>query len=63
MFIITLLYGIFDEVHQIFIPGRYFDLLDLAADTTGVVCGAIFIKFVLLKTIKKVKNTRNKEVR
>jgi VanZ family protein len=32
-------YGIFDEVHQLFVPGRSGDLLDWFADVTGAVIG------------------------
>ncbi|HEU4687114.1 MAG TPA: VanZ family protein [Vicinamibacterales bacterium] len=32
-------YGIFDEVHQMFVPGRSADIADWFADMTGVVIG------------------------
>ncbi len=36
------LYGISDEIHQLFVPGREFDLRDMAADTLGAsVAGAV----------------------
>lgn len=34
-----MLYGIFDEIHQAFVPGRATDLLDFVADTVGVLVG------------------------
>ena len=33
-------YGLSDEVHQLFVPFRQADLLDLVADTTGSLLGA-----------------------
>jgi VanZ family protein len=38
--VISTLYGLSDEYHQRFVPGRTFDLLDLAADFVGAVAGA-----------------------
>ena len=37
---ISSLYGGSDEYHQLFVPGRTFDVLDLAADAIGSVVGA-----------------------
>lgn len=34
------LYGIFDEVHQHFVPGRHMDWRDAVADGVGVVLGS-----------------------
>jgi VanZ family protein len=33
-------YGLSDEVHQLFVPQRQFDLKDVAADVTGAGIGA-----------------------
>jgi VanZ family protein len=38
--VISSLYGVFDEYHQLFVPGRSFDVLDMIADTIGSVVGA-----------------------
>jgi VanZ family protein len=35
------LYGLSDEVHQLFVPRRTFDLLDLAADVFGGGLGSV----------------------
>ena len=32
---ITILYGIFDEFHQFFVPGRHMDAFDVLADALG----------------------------
>ena len=37
---ISTLYGVTDEYHQLFVPGRSFDVLDMAADAFGSVVGA-----------------------
>jgi VanZ family protein len=33
--VIVVLHGLLDEAHQLFVPGRYFDLRDVAADAIG----------------------------
>lgn len=38
--IITVLYGISDELHQIFVPGRTASIADIVADTLGGLTGA-----------------------
>lgn len=37
---IATLYGLTDEIHQIYVPGRSFDPLDLLADALGAAAGA-----------------------
>jgi len=39
--LISSIYGISDEIHQIFVPGRTFDILDITADLSGSVIGAV----------------------
>ena len=38
----AVLYGISDEIHQYFVPSRYADILDVAANTLGSICGVFF---------------------
>jgi VanZ family protein len=38
--LISSLYGVSDEYHQRFVPGRSFDVLDIAADAIGAIVGA-----------------------
>jgi VanZ family protein len=37
---ISSVYGVSDEWHQLFVPGRAFDIFDIVADATGSVVGA-----------------------
>ena len=46
---IAFLYAFFDEVHQFFIPYRYFDVFDLIIDSLGVVIG--FISYLCAKKL------------
>jgi len=51
--IITLSYGAFDEIHQLFISGRYADIRDWLADSAGVIIGILLLN--LLKNILNYK--------
>lgn len=62
--IISVLYCISDEIHQIFIPGRAFMVKDILIDTSGAVISlAIFLLFfksilpkIQNKKLNKIKN-------
>jgi len=41
--IFSILYALSDEIHQYFVPGREFDLWDLAADSLGIVLVALYL--------------------
>ena len=48
-----------DEIHQLFVPGRAFQLTDLAVDLGGIFLGvAVFCILIILK--RKVKNRKSK---
>lgn len=47
------LYAISDEIHQIYVPGRYCDIKDMALDIFGVIIGVIFIHLFEKRCIKK----------
>jgi VanZ family protein len=39
--VISLLYGVSDEIHQMFTPGRSPDVMDVVADTIGASAGVL----------------------
>jgi len=41
--LISFVYALLDEVHQIYVPNRGFDIVDLGVDYLGVVVGFIFL--------------------
>src|SRR5262249_3491620 len=41
--LISTLYGISDEIHQIYVPGRSSDVMDVCADAVGCLLGAAAI--------------------
>lgn len=41
---ITILFGCIDELHQMFVPGRYASLVDILLNTTGAIIGIILFK-------------------
>ena len=51
-------YAITDEIHQIFMPGRAFQLTDLAVDLAGITLGVAVLS-VLALLIKKYKNKKS----
>ncbi|MDY0131688.1 MAG: VanZ family protein [Desulforegulaceae bacterium] len=55
-FSITSIYGIFDEIHQTFIPGRYGGLTDVLLDVTGAFLGIILFRFIRRKNFFKTKS-------
>lgn len=46
--VLTSVYGISDEVHQSFVPGRTPDWLDVLADAVGAVAGVLGMAGVML---------------
>lgn len=45
-FIIGTVYGISDEIHQYFVPGRFSDILDVLADSVGIIIGFAVFNFI-----------------
>ena len=56
-----ILYALSDEIHQIFSPGRAFQLFDIMMDTCGVTLGliaALILKFIIDKINKREPNAQ-----
>jgi VanZ family protein len=53
--VFIMVYGILDEAHQLFIPGRQADVLDWLFDTIGGSIGVILIS-IFLKKLKSAYN-------
>jgi VanZ family protein len=49
------LFGVSDELHQWFVPGRNADVLDWVADTLGVLAGAHLFRFFSLRRGRAVE--------
>lgn len=39
--ILSLLYGISDEIHQIFVPNRFFDIADILTNSAGILLAGV----------------------
>jgi len=52
---LSLLYGISDEVHQHFTPGRTPDVMDVVADTLGAAAGATVV-FLAATIVTRVRS-------
>ena len=48
--IICSLYGMLDEVHQIFIPGRSAEFLDFLADVCGALLGVLLMNYLVIRS-------------
>ena len=46
-------YGIFDEIHQYFIPNRCTSFFDLFLDSVGILCALMFVHFLTKKMEKR----------
>lgn len=53
---ITIIYAISDEVHQLYIPGREGKVIDVYIDTLGIITGILFINLI----IKIINNCRHR---
>jgi VanZ family protein len=47
--IISLSFGLFDEVYQSFVPGRYSSLFDMILNASGIFIAAVIYRLLLKK--------------
>jgi VanZ family protein len=52
-FIFTCIFGYLDEVHQLFVPGRSYEYLDMLADATGALLCIVIITFMKRRMDRK----------
>jgi len=53
--VFCVIYAVSDEIHQLFLEGRAFKLLDIIIDTSGSVFGIIIVKYKdkIIRNVKK----------
>lgn len=53
-FLICIAYALSDEIHQLFVPGRAFQLFDLFMDTTGTIVGLMITQLKKPSKVQKI---------
>lgn len=53
VFLISIFYAIFDEIHQIFVPGRFACFKDILIDGSGSLCAILLISQIKKEKIKQ----------
>jgi VanZ family protein len=56
--LIASLYGLLDELHQLFVPGRSAEFLDWFADFSGSLIAVLIVRFLILR-IREIENKKN----
>ena len=54
--ILAVLYGISDEIHQLFVPGRAFAISDILTDSAGI----FLASFLYVLKLRRKQNRKNK---
>ncbi len=57
--IICLTYGVFDELHQLFVPNRMAEFWDWVADSLGTITGLLVVSVFLQKIMKNKVSVQN----
>ena len=53
---ISFIYIVLDEIHQIFVPGRAFEYLDIGLDLSGAILGIFIFNAIYKKYVQNKKN-------
>ena len=53
--LVSILYAISDEIHQLFIPGRSCQITDICIDTLGILIGFTIYKYSIKFIKRKTK--------
>ena len=53
--IISILYGISDEIHQLYVPGRYFAFGDILLDSVGILFASLIYTLIFQTKMVKLK--------
>ena len=59
----TLIYAVFDEIHQYFVPGRSMQLVDIAVDTLGAILAVCTLSLIFRLVLKRRKRNENSNSR
>jgi len=57
LLIFTIVFAFLDEVHQYFVPNRFFDVYDVIVDSVGVILG--FIAYIFLFKLREKFNQKD----
>ncbi len=57
--VICLTYGVFDELHQLFVPNRMAEFWDWVADSLGTITGLFAVSVFLQKIMKNKVSVEN----
>ncbi len=61
--IIAILYGISDEIHQLFVPGRAFAISDILINSAGILFASLLYSLLRFKRFKNSKDEDYKEIK
>ncbi len=61
--IIVIVYGISDEIHQIFVPGRNFAISDILTNSAGILFASLIYSLLRFRRFNKSKDRDYREIK